>query len=80
MTALREQYGWSSFRNAEVDYELVRDVKKSVEIRFTIQKKLRSVIQPVKIEGEDKVSEKFTKKQIEFAEKETEDSKWATHI
>jgi outer membrane protein assembly complex protein YaeT len=74
LTALRDQYGRSGFRNADVDYEIVRDdVKNSVEIRFTIQEKLRSVIQSVKVEGEDKVSEKFIRKQIEFSEGETQD-------
>jgi outer membrane protein assembly complex protein YaeT len=75
LAALREQYGRSGFRNAEVDYDLVRDDSKSaVEIRFTIQEKLKSVIQSVKIEGEDKVSEKFIRRQIELSEGETQDA------
>src|SRR5262249_5744538 len=45
----------------------------SVEIRFTIQEKLKSVIQSVKVEGEDKVSEKFIRKQVEFSEGEAQD-------
>jgi len=75
LATLKEQYGRSGFRNAEVDYELVRnDIKSAVEIRFTIQEKLKSVIQSVKIEGEDKVSEKFIRRQIEFSEGETQDT------
>jgi outer membrane protein assembly complex protein YaeT len=74
LTALKEQYGRAGFRNAEVDFELVRDdSKSSVEIRFAIQEKLKSVIQSVKIEGEDKVSEKFISRQIDFSEGERQD-------
>ena len=74
LIALKQEYGRNGFRNAEVDYELVRDDAKSlVEIRFTIQEQLKSVIQSVKIEGEEKISEQFIRKQIEFSEGRTQD-------
>jgi outer membrane protein assembly factor BamA len=74
LIALKQEYGRNGFRNAEVDYELVRDDAKSlVEIRFTIQEQLKSVIQSVKIEGEEKISEQFIRKQIELSEGRTQD-------
>jgi outer membrane protein assembly complex protein YaeT len=74
LTALKDQYGRNGFRNAEVDFGLTRDdTENSVEIHFTIEEKLKSVIQSVKVEGEEKVSEKFIRKQIDFSEGEAQD-------
>ncbi len=68
-TAIAEKYGKNGYRNPEITPSIVLDeTKASVDLSFAIKEGVRSVIQSVRVKGEDRVSKKYISRQLQLAE------------
>jgi outer membrane protein assembly complex protein YaeT len=67
-TAIAEMYGKRGYRNPEITPAPVLDDKLgSVDLAFVIKEGVRSIIESVKVEGEDRISEKYINGQLHMA-------------
>ena len=65
VAAIEEKYGRNGFRDPQISYALKSDEPKAeVAITFTVVENLRSVVESVSVEGEDKTSDAYVRKQL----------------
>ncbi len=69
--AVAELYGRNGYRKPAIQQSVKLDEKQGqAEVSFTISEGIKSVIQSLKVEGENRVSEKYIREQLRIAEGE----------
>jgi outer membrane protein assembly complex protein YaeT len=71
---LAEKYGKKGYRNPKIDFKTLLDEKRGLaDLTFAIQEGVASIIESVKVEGQERISEKFVRQQLRITEGEPQD-------
>ena len=73
-TAIAEQYGKKGYRNANIETRTMLNEKDGLaNLTFSIHEGDKSVIRSLKVEGQERVSEKYIRRQLKISEGEPQD-------